>query len=259
MSRHRFFLEAALPGVHGRVALPLSESDVHHAVAVLRIRVGEEIDVVEPAGRVWRVRIEDASAMALVATVAELIPEGAPGSNPHVTLVFGVSKRGKNDIVVEGATEVGISAFLPVLTARSIVKLDIEKSRERGERWRRVALAAAKQSKRATVPEVHDPASFAAVVPLLADYDMVLVAWEEATPQGRGVKAAIASAALEPGARVALVVGPEGGLTADEVAALDGIGGVVVTLGETLLRTETAAVVAGALVLHELGGLGNSA
>jgi 16S rRNA (uracil1498-N3)-methyltransferase len=256
MSRHRFFLQAALqaaPDGEG-VVLPLSADDVHHALHVLRVREGEELDVVEPGGAVWRVRVRDVESTAIVADAAQRLPGDTPAALPQVTLVFGVSKGSKNDDIVEGATEVGVAGCMPVLCARSIVKLDAQKRAQRGERWRRVAHAAAKQSKRATVPDVTDPADLADALPLLAAFDLVLVAWEEASAGGRGVRAAISSAkgALSSSSRIAVVVGPEGGLAADEVALLAGIGGEAVTLGETILRAETAAVVASALVVHEL-------
>lgn len=258
MSRHRFFLQAGLPAVEGEVILPLSAVDVRHAVAVLRVSPGEEIDVVEPSGRVWRVRVEDVTGEAVLARIAEEIAQPVTGRQ-HVTLVFGVSKGGRNDDIVEGVTELGIAEFLPVITSRTVVKLGAEKKAERGSRWRRIALAAAKQSKRSTVPEVCDPVTLDEVLPRLAGYDLVIVAWEDAAAGTQGIRAAVAAAMpLDAAARVAVVIGPEGGLTEHEVAALVRVGGVVVTMGETILRVETAAVVAGALVAHELGALGNT-
>lgn len=261
MSRHRFFLEGDLPvaGDDEAVLLPLSAGDLHHAVAVLRVRTGEELDVVEPGGRVWRVAVVAATADALTARVAVELVDPHAAVAPKVTLVFGVSKGSKNDAIVEKAVEVGIAEVLPVLTARSIVKLDAQKRIERGERWRRVALSAAKQSKRASVPDVRDPVTLSDTLALLAAYDLVLVAWEEAAAQGLGIRAAIAAAGLlPPSARVAIVVGPEGGLADEEVAAFERAGAATVTLGATVLRVETAAVVAAALVMHELGGLGSA-
>ena len=265
MSRHRFFLEEQLPGagVREAVQLPLSAADVHHAVSVLRVRPGEELDVVEPGGLVWHVRVAAAGLDALSATLLGPIASTCSDLG-FVTLVFGISKGSKNDDIVEGAVEVGAARILPVITARSIVKLDADKVAERGARWRRVALAAAKQSKRVSVPEVSDPASFEVILPELAGYDLVIVAWEESGVSARGVRDAVAHvlAAATPPAdaviHVAVVVGPEGGFTAEEIAALETIGAVPVTLGATILRAETAAVVATALVIHELGGLGNA-
>lgn len=261
MSRHRFFLEGELPtaGSGQAVLLPLSAGDLHHAVAVLRVRAGEEIDVVAADGHAWCVTVVDTTSAAVTACVTGGLADTLTPAAPRVTLVFGVSKGPKNDDIIEGAVEVGVSEILPVLTARTIVKLDAEKRTERGERWRRVALAAAKQSKRASVPGVGNPAPLADALLLLVGYDLVLVAWEEAATDGRGVRKAIAAAGqLSSNARVAIVVGPEGGLTSEEVAAFERIGADVVTLGTTVLRVETAAVVVAALVIHELGGLGNA-
>ena len=228
-------------------------ADVRHAVAVLRVRAGEELDIAEPGGRVWRVRVVSAESDAVF---AERVGEVAAVLEPRVTLVFGVLKGAKNDDIVQGAVEVGVAELWPVLTARSVVRLDAEKCLARGERLRRVATAAAKQSKRASIPFVADPRDFSAALPLLGDFDLVLVAWEEA---GRGgIRDAIATAALSADARVAVVVGPEGGLTAEEVASLVRACAIACTLGATILRAETAGVLATALVIHELGGLGNA-
>ena len=253
MSRHRFFATASLPDAAGAIVLPLSDADVHHAVSVLRVRAGEELDIAEPGGRVWRVRVVSAESGVVR---AERIGEVAAAREPCVTLVFGMSKGAKNDDIVQGAVEVGVAELWPVLTARSVVKLDADKRLARGERLRRVATAAAKQSKRGSVPAVADPCDLCAAVPLLVDCDLVLVAWEEA--DRGGIRDAIATAALSADARVAVVVGPEGGLTAEEVAGLVRIGAVACTLGATILRAETAGVLATALVIHELGGLGNA-
>jgi len=255
VARHRFFLQEPLPeSAHGApVDVPLSESDLHHLSAVLRARPGEQILGVEPGGAAAVLQLLSVGAETVSATFVERL---AATDEPRVTLVLGVSKGAKVDEVVEGAVEVGVAEIAPVLCARSVVRLDAEKRAERGARWRRVALAAAKQSQRAFVPAVADPVELPHVLPLLGQHDLVLVAWEDA--DGPGIRAAVSAAGLAPGARVALVVGPEGGLTAEEVAALCDVGAVQVTLGPTILRTETAGVVASALLIHELGGLGNS-
>jgi len=259
MSRHRFFLEGDLPivGDGETLVVPLSSNDLHHAVAVLRVRPGEEIDVVASSGRVWRVEVVSATRDALTARVSQLL-DIAPAAGAKVTLVFGVSKGSKNDEIVESAVEIGASEIRPVLTARSVVRYDSVKRSVRGERWRRVALAAAKQSKRAAVPAVHDPAMLSDVLPLLAQCDVLLVAWEDAPTDGIGIRDAMAAAeGIGAESRVTLVVGPEGGLAPEEIDSLVGAGGVVVTLGPVIMRVETAAIVGCSLVVYECGGLGN--
>ena len=257
MSRHRFFLAGPFlaPRVGAVLDAPLSAGDLRHATRALRLRVAEEIDLIEPSGPAWRVGVAAVADDALSVELLEALPRVA---EPDVTLVFGVLKGSKNDDVIEGAVEVGVTGVLPVIFERSIVRLDAQKRAERGERWRRVAGAAAKQAKRSRVPVVVDPVAAAELPGLLRGYDAVLIAWEDAEEAGIGTRLSELHLADVPAAaRVAVVVGPEGGLSAEEVAALEAGGAHVCTLGSTILRAETAGVVAAALVVYELGGLGN--
>jgi 16S rRNA (uracil1498-N3)-methyltransferase len=254
MSAHRFFLTGPLAGGGAESLLALSADDVHHAVDVLRLRVGEEIDVVEPGARVWRVTVTQVGAEGVCGNVLREVPAVA---SPHVTLFQGVAKGEKMDAIVRQATEVGAEQIVPVLTARSVVQLDARKRADRGERWRRVARAAAKQAKRTSIPGVSDPITLHEASGELAGYDGVIVVWEEC-PGGPGIDAAVRSLALGTEPRIALMVGPEGGLTAEEVETLVALGAVSATLGPTILRTETAAVVALSLAVFALGGLGGT-
>lgn len=252
MTRPRFFLIAPLPSPDPTL-LPLSERDVHHIASVLRMREGDEIVAVEFGGEVWAMRLFAVSPQGIVAGRIERLPHTA---EPQVVLVQGVGKGDKIDEVVQGAVEVGVAEVQPVLTARSVVKLDAEKRADRGARWRRVAESAAKQSQRSAVPYVADPVPLADALPVIAACDVVLVAYEDAGASP-GIRQALADAQAHETTRVAVVVGPEGGFTAEEIATLGEFGGLPVSLGDTILRTETAGVVATALVVHELGGLGN--
>ena len=257
MSAHRFFLASALPEApDGAVTLPLAPEDVHHAVSVLRVEHGEELEVVEPDGPVWLVRVNNAAPRGIVAEVLGRV-ESAP-AGPDVVLVQGVAKGEKMDAIVRHAVEVGASEIVPFLATRSIVRLDPAKRAERGERWRRIAKSAAEQAHRSRVPLVRDPVSTGALWEILDGFDRVVVLWEEAGAEGQGIADALAPVCDRFGARVAVVVGPEGGLSAEEVEAFADAGAVTATLGPNVLRAETAALIALGLAVHELGGLGNS-
>lgn len=261
MARHRFFLSAQLPKTSGgTVHLPLPDEDVHHAVCVLRLRVGESIEVVEPMGDVWVVEVSTATERGISAAPVERLP--AAGAEPHVILVQGVAKGEAMDDIVRHAVEIGASEIVPVLFARTVVKLSEDKRVDRGVRWRRIARSAAEQAHRDRVPLVHDPVHIRDLPGTMWQTDATIVLWEEAAAEGQGIAAVLreVEACAEPhGApRVALVVGPEGGLTADEVDELVELGARVATLGRNVLRAETAALAALALTVHELGGLGNS-
>jgi 16S rRNA (uracil1498-N3)-methyltransferase len=253
VSSHRFFLESMLtPGAEAGV-LPLSPGDTHHAMSVLRLTAGDELTVVEPDGSTWRVRVTEAATEGLSVEKVEHLPD-VPAH--RISLVQGIAKSAKVDLVVEKATELNIAEVIPVLTERSVVRLDAQKMRTRGERWRRVAMAAAKQSRRTSIPIVRDPLTLVEACPLLGEFDIVLVVWEGAAATGTGIGQALDEAHATPESRIALVVGPEGGLTAGEVYSLEALGARAVTLGDTVLRSETAGIVSAALCVYELGGLG---
>lgn len=249
MACPRFFIKGSVPTAED-VAVPLEADELHHLTEVLRVRPGERVVLVEPDGGAYLVEVAAASGRGLFVRRLETLERPW---NPHVTLILGVAKGGKVDEAVQGAVEVGVEAVQPVSFARDVVKLDPRKRAQKTERWRRVAAAAAKQAQRTQVPDVREPLSFDALVPALGEFDLVLVAWEEACDAT--VRQAILSSAIRADSSVAVVVGSEGGLTGAEVARMRNAGARVVTLGPTILRAETAGIVAPALVVAELHAL----
>jgi len=249
---HRFFLTALLPLEPGH-PVPLSAADVHHAVRVLRVRPGERLEFVEPGGAVKSAEVVSADEAGVVVTAVGTV-DAAGGRMPHVALFQGVAKGEKMDAIVRQAVEVGAGEIVAVMTSRTVVKFDAAKRASRQERWQRIAKSAAEQAKRATVPDVSEPLTFREALEALGAYDRVVVLWEE----HRGTSIADSLAGLGVGARVALVVGPEGGLAPEEVDALVTRDAVVASLGPTVMRTETAAIVSLALAMSALGGMGGS-
>jgi 16S rRNA (uracil1498-N3)-methyltransferase len=151
--------------------------------------------------------------------------------------------------VLQKGTEVGVSAFAPVITRRSLVRGD-DVTPEKMLRWERIIREAAEQSGRGVLPQLLPPAPFAEAVMAAAALDRTLIAWE-GEAQG-----AIGEALAQPGiGTVGLFIGPEGGYEAEEIDEAAARGIAPVTMGRRILRTETAAVVGAALVLYELGAL----
>lgn len=254
VSIHRFFLEEPM-GESGEqpVALALSADDRHHLVAALRSVAGDEIAVVEPAGEVWRMRLTSVDRDLVEGARVQRLPSSAPC---RLTLIQAMAKSSKVDSVVQKAVELNVEAVIPVFTQRSVVRLDAAKRAARGERLRRVATAAAKQSKRTSIPRVSDPVSLDEAMRSLDSFDATLVLWEGTAVTAPGIGEALDELGVTSASKVALVVGPEGGLTSDEVYALESANARAVTLGETILRSETAGIVATAVCIYELGGLG---
>ncbi len=264
MSLPHFYLDDQVIAKEGAGVFPLrlSPDDARHA-RVLRLAVGEHVAVIDAAQDYCECEIASFDDDIPLVRVAQRLDAGEVG--PVVVLLQGLAKGDKMETVVRHATEIGVAAFIPLVCERSVVRLDERKAEKRTERWRAIAKSAAMQAGRRTVPEVAEPRGVRDACAMLAELTCVLVCWEEA-PRTARLREALAQALAQTrtpaaDARIAVVVGPEGGLSQGEVDALLSCNrrARLVTLGPTILRTETAGVVAPALVLYELGGLGNAA
>jgi 16S rRNA (uracil1498-N3)-methyltransferase len=205
-------------------ALELPEGEAHHVLKVLRGREGDLVEVVDGAGRLFVAELRGGRRADVL---DELAPAGA--EDVEVSLYQAVPKGGRMDLVVEKATEVGVSAIVPVLAERGVVN-----PREgKVGRWRRVAEAAARQSLRLRVPEVREPVSFERAVLEAGEAGVLL----HNAPGLEAVEAVV-------GSPVGLFVGPEGGWGEGELRLAGEAGLAVAGLGPYRLRSETAGVVA---------------
>lgn len=263
MSLPRFFLENQVLAAETEAVFPLrlAADDAKHA-QVLRLVPGEHIAVIDADRDYFECEIVDVSDGLPLVSIAR--HEEAVDSGPQVILLQGLAKGDKMETVIRHATEVGVSAFVPVSCQRSVVKLDGKKAAAKAGRWRAIAKSAAMQSGQPCIPEVSEPVSLREACGMLGGATAVLICWEEA-PGSASLREAVHQALAETrmpatDARIAVVVGPEGGLASEEVDALLSCNprARLVTLGPSILRTETAGIVAPALVLYELGGMGNA-
>ena len=214
------------------------------AACVRRIRPGEELLLGDGAGALARCRVEEAGRDRLRARVLGRWTV-APGQ-PPVTVVQALPKADRSELAIELATEAGADAFVAWQAARSVARWDGARVEKGLHRWRAVARAAAGQSRRAYIPPVEGVLSTAALVQRVADAvasgTLVLALHESAAEQ-------LADQTLAQANSLMLIIGPEGGITPDEITALTDAGAVAVRLGPTVLRTSSAAAVA-------LGALG---
>ncbi len=214
-----------------------------HAATVRRIRPGEELDLADGAGMVARCVVEDVAKGRLTARLQDRRLVEPP--RPIVTVVQALPKSERSELAIELATEVGADAFIAWQASRCVARWDGPAKVDKGlRRWRAVARAAARQSRRPYIPAVDGVVSTRELVESTrsAPAGTVLVLHESATRP-------LSDVVLEQADALTLVVGPEGGISEDEIAVLTEAGAIPVRLGPTVLRTSTAAAVA-------LGALG---
>ncbi|MCG0277561.1 MAG: 16S rRNA (uracil(1498)-N(3))-methyltransferase [Thermanaeromonas sp.] len=228
----------------------LSGETGHHAARVLRLKVGEEITLADERGGLFRGRVTAVLEGEVEAELLEDLPSVEPPLT--VTLLQGLPKGDKMDLIVEKCTELGVKRIIPLLTERVVVRLDEEAALRKRERWQRVARAAAQQSRRGHIPAVELPRTLEEALGVIPAETLLLILWEG--ERSCGLKGALGRAS--PGQPVALIVGPEGGLSKKEVELACKAGGIPVHLGPRILRTETAGLTCLAIVMYELGDLG---
>jgi len=243
---NRFFLfEEKFLG--NKVVFP---GDIAHQIhRVLRLKSGDQVEVLDNLGNAYRVALEinpDGGEVSGVITTSYPI-ETEPGV--RLTLCFGLSNREKTEWILQKGTEIGVSVFFPFISSRTLVQKK-ELSQSKVARWERIIREAAEQSGRGNLPELRAPDDYAnCLAKVSAKTDHCLIAWESASP-AQSLKH------LRPtltGKSVGILVGPEGGFSEVEIDQAQACGCQVVSLGKRILRMETAAIVLPALLLSELG------
>ncbi|MEU9116203.1 16S rRNA (uracil(1498)-N(3))-methyltransferase [Streptomyces sp. NPDC048483] len=239
------FLVDSLADVRAGGTLTLDGPEGRHAVSVRRLRVGEEVVLTDGHGRgaygaVTAVEGKD----RLTVAVSDLHTEASP--TPTITVVQALPKGDRGELAVETMTETGVDAVVPWSAARCVTQWRGERAAKSLAKWRATAREAGKQSRRLTFPEVADPLTTKQVAGLLADADFAAVLHEEGS-------APLATAELPAEGSIVLVVGPEGGVSPEELAAFAEAGAKPYRLGTTVLRTSTAGTAATALLLGRTG------
>ena len=228
--------------------------DVKHIYKVLRLKVKEKVSINNCEGKEYlgEINLIDKSSV----TVNLLEESSINNESPiDVYLFQGMPKSTKMDLIVQKNTELGVKAITPVITNRVEVKTEL-KEFKKVDRWNRIALEAAKQSKRSLIPEINVPIEFQKLLEELNSMDLVVVPYEN--EEGYGIKKLVKNIEKENIKKVAIVIGPEGGFEEIEISKLKEIGARIVTLGPRILRTETAGFACLTLIMYELGDLGGA-
>ena len=234
---HRFFADEG-GIVEGRAGL--NEEDSRHALRVLRLREGYEVELVCAPERFLAV-IEGVEEERV--RVRVLHPLRGTEAATRVTLYQGLPKADKMELIVQKATELGAAAVQPVVMEHCVVRLDGKDAAKKTERWQKIAREAVKQCARVCAPEVRLPQKLSALRQELGGLDVLIVPWEDA--RDGSIRDALAPFAGREALRVGILIGPEGGIAPQEAQWLrEQAGGRLVTLGPRILRTETAGIAA---------------
>lgn len=226
---HRFYADSITDGF-----ARLNAEDAHHAQRVLRMRVGEEAHIFYDQRRYM------AQVASLTDGVTLRILQELPSTEAglRITLYQGLPKAEKMELIVQKAVELGAARVVPVAMSRCVVQLNAKDASKKQERWQKIAREACKQSGRCVMMQVEAPISFKELLRRLPEHAASLVPWEDA--QGYSLSRFHQEF---PGVRdIGIVIGPEGGMSAEEVEQMKQAACRPVTLGPRILRTETAGL-----------------
>jgi 16S rRNA (uracil1498-N3)-methyltransferase len=253
MTAGRFVVPATLLASEAEISLPAEVA--HQARDVLRLGVGDALTLLDGAGGEWPATMLDAGRAGVRVRLGER-RECQAEPRARVVLCQGMLKAPKLEWVFQKGTELGVTAFVPLLCERAVAGVEGTRAARRA-RWERILTEATEQCGRARVPALAEPRPLAQALAELPAGSIALMPWEE--ERATSLRAALQSVLGAPGAsapEVVLFIGPEGGFARREVDLARQQGVAPVTLGQRILRAETAAVVAVALALEACGELG---
>ena len=225
---HRFFAERL-----SEDAAVLPPEEENHALRVLRLQAGDDCQALMD-GCVYTAVIRETSPR-VVLTIQEALP--SPEPSVSVTLYQGIPKGEKMDYIVQKCTEAGVCRVVPVAFFRCVARWEGKDAAKKQARYQRIAAEAAKQSGRAVTPDITLPLSFAEMRGEIGAHRLILVPWEE--EHGNGIRAN-----WQGEQDVAIIIGPEGGISSEEIDQLKAAGALPVTLVPRIFRTETAGLAA---------------
>ncbi len=244
MSRPRFYssdIDLHLGSVK------LSKDELRHLKDSLRLKEGAKAEVFDGLGSLYLLEIDEIKKDGASGRLIEKIKtEDEP--RLKVGLFQAVLKGQAMDTVIQKATEMGADLIQPILTERTVVSIPPKQIHNKAARWQRIAVEAAKQSKRLFLPKVNPPVELKSLKSEIESFDRFILFYEE--EKGKSVKN------IDPKgvSSIGIMIGPEGGFTFGEVERMHSLGAEVASLGRNILKADTAAIAALAVILHEFGG-----
>jgi 16S rRNA (uracil1498-N3)-methyltransferase len=232
------------PGELTAQVMTLTGPEGHHAATVRRLRTGERADVGDGAGTIAEGVVSDVGKNSVTLDIRAV--HTVPPPQPLLTVAQALPKGDRGELAVELMTEIGVDVVIPWAAERSITRWHAERGDKALAKWRATAREAAKQSRRAWLPEITDPATTATLAQRVAATTRAIVLEADA-------QAKLHELELPETGEILLLVGPEGGISPNERAALRESGAVEARLGPTVLRTSTAGAAAATILLSRIG------
>ena len=229
-------------------------NDVNHIKKVLRKNIGENIEIcIQDEQKSYLCEIINIDNKTIECKIIEELKETAE-TNLHIHIFQGLPKADKMELIIQKSVELGVSEITPVAMKRCVVKLNDKDAQKKIERWQKISESSAKQCGRSIVPIINNVINIKNICNECKNYDIVLVAYEN--EKINKLKDELKNLNLKDNqiVKIALVIGPEGGLELEEVEQLKENGAKIITLGKRILRTETVAINMISIVTYELEG-----
>ena len=242
---HRFFIQHSQ--IQGK-RLYVEGADVNHIKNVLRMKPGDQVMVSDGEGMQYLCALESFTDGLVWFEIVDTWKENRELSS-KLYLFQGLPKSDKMELIIQKATELGVYEVVPVVTGRTVVRLDEKKAQKKTARWNAIAESAAKQSGRSRIPRVREAMTFSEALASAGELDVLLIPYEKA--EGMEATRQVIEG-IRSGQSVGIFIGPEGGFEEAEVEQAVALGAAPVTLGRRILRTETAGFVMLSMLLYHL-------
>lgn len=229
-------------------SITITGEDVNHIKNVLRLHVGDEITIGDGHSKDYICNISEIATDYILADIVD-VQSNAAELPVRIVLFQGMPKSDKMELIIQKATELGVAEIVPVMTKRTVVKLESKKEAKKIDRYNAIAMSAAKQSGRGVIPVVKDFMTFKQALAYAKELDMNMIPYENA----KGIayaKEVVASVSQYKS--LGIFIGPEGGFAKEEVDLAMEMGAKCITLGNRILRTETAGLAILSILMFEL-------
>ncbi len=248
---HRFFINEKI--IDGDM-VKISGDDFNHISYSLRLNPGDNIILTDIDKNEYIVKLQDFSSDYVKGKIVERKRNNTE-AELKITIAQAIPKKRNMDLVIQKNTELGVYAFIPLETERTVVKLNKKKEDSRIERWQKIAREAAKQSERGIIPEVQGLFSLKDLIQIKNNYDFIIVLWED--EDKNNFSDFLSNNKIDDKLNILLIIGPEGGFSTSEIEYIkEKLDGYSISLGSRILRTETAGIIGSTILLYESGNMG---